>query len=237
MYLALEVSTAMASVALTDGDQQWWTRDEATHEGHGAGLMPIIAALCAEAGVTAADLRGVAVALGPGTFTGLRVGLAVAKGIALGRNIPLVGVPTLEALAEAAAADLAIPADAFVVPLLDARRNEVYVAAYGGGVSRLASRVSRNTVDEMVAPQVIAPDQLGQVLPMSATCVCVGPGFAAYQSIIATTLGARCHALSQSITPTARSVAQLALPRLRAGQGDPVDALVPLYVRASYAEK
>lgn len=99
MILAIDTATDWIGLALHDGstvlaDAGWRNRKTQTIE-----LAPAIAQLWARAGVTAADLEAIAVAIGPGSYTGLRVGLAVAKGIALGHKLPLVGVGTLDIVA------------------------------------------------------------------------------------------------------------------------------------------
>jgi tRNA threonylcarbamoyladenosine biosynthesis protein TsaB len=99
MLFALDTSTRTIGLALYDGVQvvcetTWTSRDYHTVE-----LAPALADTLARAGVQMADLKVLAVALGPGSFTGLRIGLALAKGIALARHLPLIGIPTLDALA------------------------------------------------------------------------------------------------------------------------------------------
>jgi tRNA threonylcarbamoyladenosine biosynthesis protein TsaB len=101
MLLALDTATRQASVALYDergvrAETSWHSADN-----HSVELMPRVVEMLAQQGVNPADLRGVAVALGPGSFTGLRIGLSVAKGLAVGRGLSLFGIPTLDALAQA----------------------------------------------------------------------------------------------------------------------------------------
>ncbi len=99
MLVAIDTSTRIASLALYDGssvraEESWQSANNHTVE-----LMPSLVRMMARQRVSPLDLRGVAVALGPGSFTGLRIGLAVAKGLALAQDIPLLGVPTLDVLA------------------------------------------------------------------------------------------------------------------------------------------
>lgn len=101
MLLALDTSTRFVSLALHDGRQVWAESTWLTRDHHTTELAPQLAAMLARAGLGAGDLKGVAVALGPGSFTGLRVGLALAKGLVLAQNIPLLGIPTLDILAAA----------------------------------------------------------------------------------------------------------------------------------------
>jgi tRNA threonylcarbamoyladenosine biosynthesis protein TsaB len=103
MILAIDTSTRSAGVAIYDGAQVlaesiWTSRDFHTVE-----LAPMVADMLKQSHVTPSNLSAVAVALGPGSFTGLRIGLALAKGLALGNKLPLVGIPTLDFLAAAQA--------------------------------------------------------------------------------------------------------------------------------------
>src|SRR5271167_499151 len=95
---------------------------------HCAGLPAAVDELIAAAGIRIGDLKGIGVALGPGSFTGLRVGLSYAKGLAGAAGIPLAGIPTLDAMALTAGS--VCPAEALLCPILDARRGEVYAALY-----------------------------------------------------------------------------------------------------------
>ena len=125
LALALEVSTPAGSVALFDGDRILVHRHFDVGLEHSRRLMAEAAQLFELAGVGFSDLGGVAVTIGPGSFTGLRIGLSVAKGICYGRGLPLAGVPTLEAMA-GRFPHAGMP----VCPLLDARRGQVYTASF-----------------------------------------------------------------------------------------------------------
>jgi tRNA threonylcarbamoyladenosine biosynthesis protein TsaB len=102
MLLAIDTATQMAGLALYDEAHGWVLAEEAWYSAnnHTVELMPRIVHLMGQQGVSAADLTGLVVSLGPGSFTGLRIGLGVAKGLALARNLPIVGVPTLEVVVE-----------------------------------------------------------------------------------------------------------------------------------------
>jgi tRNA threonylcarbamoyl adenosine modification protein YeaZ len=110
--LALDTATDQASVAVVDGAgqamalRQWESRRRHTVE-----LAPTVRQLLLEAGVTAGDLAAVAVAIGPGSYTGLRIGLALAKGLSLATGCPVVGIPTLDIVAAACSPPLAARAD------------------------------------------------------------------------------------------------------------------------------
>lgn len=129
VWLGLDTATDVASVALVDGaavlaEQSWVSRRR-----HTAELAPRVAAALASAGLAVADLGGVAVASGPGSYTGLRIGLALAKGLALGAGLPVVGVPTLDALA-AALSPPAVPRSVPLWAVFRAGRTRLVAAPY-----------------------------------------------------------------------------------------------------------
>ena len=121
---ALETTTPAGSVALKAGGKIRDREVDLRGEGAVAGLF----ALLAESGVSPADLDAVAVSTGPGSFTGIRIGIAAAQGLALARGIPVVPVGTLEGIAESAS-EGALPGT-LILPSVDARRGEVYAALY-----------------------------------------------------------------------------------------------------------
>lgn len=127
LILLLETATAVCSVGLARDGVLLSLRE--TDEGlvHGELLAPFIQEMLQSTGHRPADLAAVAVSTGPGSYTGLRVGLSTAKGIALGAGIPLIALPTLNLLA--AAVRRSHP-DSWIMPAIDARRQEVYAALY-----------------------------------------------------------------------------------------------------------
>jgi tRNA threonylcarbamoyladenosine biosynthesis protein TsaB len=132
VILALDTAGENCAVVLakaSDGLRVLVRRCEAIGRGHAERLMPMIGEVLAEAGLTYADLERIAVATGPGSFTGTRIGVAAARGLALALGIPAVGVSGLDALIEAAGAE----SDRLVVAALDARRGEIYAKAVTPG--------------------------------------------------------------------------------------------------------
>ena len=130
VILALDTCLTACSVAILDGETVLAARSEAMPRGHQERLAPLVRELMAGAGVAFADLTRIGVTVGPGSFTGLRVGLAFAKGLSAALSIPCVGVGTLEALA--------FGREGFVVAAIDARREQVYVQLFGDGVALTA---------------------------------------------------------------------------------------------------
>ncbi len=131
--LALDTCLAACSAAVLDGEHVLARRVEPMTRGHQERLAPLVAEVMAEAGLAFDRLDRVGVTVGPGSFTGLRVGLAFAKGLGQALSIPVIGVGVLEALAEPLSTD---PATVFAV--LEAKRGQVYLQAFQGGAALMA---------------------------------------------------------------------------------------------------
>lgn len=127
--LGIETSTSRTSVALLEGGQVVLARAHARPKQSAERLLPLIAELLAESGWAAATLDRIGVSVGPGSFTGLRVGMACAQGLSLGLGVPLLGVTSLQAMARAVPASL----PGLRCAVLDARRGEVFAAAHQPG--------------------------------------------------------------------------------------------------------
>jgi len=125
LILSFDTSAAHCAAALLRGDEVLATRLEPMAKGQAERLMPLLEELLAEAGAGWRDLAAVAVGIGPGNFTGIRISVAAARGLALSLRIPAIGVGTLEALA----LDLPHP----LLAVTDARRGEVYAQEFGAG--------------------------------------------------------------------------------------------------------
>ncbi|MBI1404678.1 MAG: tRNA (adenosine(37)-N6)-threonylcarbamoyltransferase complex dimerization subunit type 1 TsaB [Caulobacter sp.] len=130
MLLAVDTCLDACSVALMDGETVLAARSEPMHRGHQERLAPMVAALMSEAGVGFERLQRVAATVGPGSFTGLRVGLAFAKGISQALSIPLIGLGSLPALAAGR--------PGFVCAAIDARRGQIYLQAFRDGAALMA---------------------------------------------------------------------------------------------------
>ena len=134
IVLALDTTLAACSVAVVEDGRVLAARSEPMLRGHQERLAPLVAEAMAEAGVGFAALDRVGVTVGPGSFTGLRVGLAFAKGLSVALSIPCVGVGTLEALA---ASDARVGGkEGFIAAVIDARRDR----ALSAGLRRTAGR-------------------------------------------------------------------------------------------------
>lgn len=185
---------------------------------HTRSLTQLVDRVLGDAGLAIGDVDALAVSIGPGSFTGLRVGLALAKGIAFAGGLPIAAIPTLEALAWVADA---APGDA-VCAALDARKQEVYAALF----TMTPDGPRRETPDEALAPAALAE----RLRPGS---ILVGDAGDVYGAV----LGAR--AVLRPFTthhPRGSVVARLGWQRLRAGAAEPIGPLEPVYVRPPDAE-
>jgi tRNA threonylcarbamoyladenosine biosynthesis protein TsaB len=174
IVLGFDTATPATVVGLLDtaapGDVRERRHEPAEGErpGHASQLLALARELLDEGGVGFADVDRVAVGVGPGTFTGLRIGVATARALAQSAGAELVGVSTLRALAAAAEPDA--PADAGVLAVLDARRGEVFAAGWRGG-------------EEVLAPLALAPQALAQRLRADGkSWLAVGDGALRFRS-------------------------------------------------------
>ncbi len=134
MYiLHIETSTKVCSVAISRDDQLMDWEDIGNEMNHASLLAPMMAAILGKHGLSSDDLGAVSISSGPGSFTGLRVGGSTAKALAYSLGIPLISVPTLEALSSAAIETIA--SASHLLPMIDARRDEVYTSLFNRDMS------------------------------------------------------------------------------------------------------
>jgi len=216
--LAIETATERLSLAVSvAGVVRERTLDAGQR--HGELVLGEVDALLGGAGLRIGDLHGIAYGAGPGSFTGLRIACGVAQGLAAARGLPVVGVGTLEAIAEAASAPR-------VVACLDARMGEVYHAAYEKQHGRL---------HEVIPPGLHRPDAVP--LPEGEGWAGCGAGFSAYREALVQRHGSRLAAVDPAMFPSAAAVARLAAPRFAAGEGVAAAAALPFYLRDRVALK
>ena len=138
MILNIETSSKICSVALYNEGHYFYSLESDTEMDHSTKLAPFVEKCMEEVSKHNKKLSAVAVSIGPGSYTGLRIGLSLAKGICFGLGLPLIGVPTLEILAVKALFQTAIYSeDLVIIPLIDARRMEVYTCAYNLNLNEL----------------------------------------------------------------------------------------------------
>jgi tRNA threonylcarbamoyladenosine biosynthesis protein TsaB len=220
------------------------TRD--TGLGHGTELLPIIDECLASAGAQLEDVACIAVSLGPGSFTGLRVALATAKGLALGGAVSLIGVPTLEALAATMlpgwtpdSTSAPCSSGTVIAPCLDARKGEVYGATFvvrEPAWSDPLPRLERTSEDAAFAPDDFHAALVARI-GRDTRVILLGDGATRYAREIAEPIAQRATVLSlESRPPSGATVARVATGRLVARGPDDRGTLVPRYARASEAE-
>ncbi len=211
IVLAFDTSMARCSAALWRDGTVVAERAAEIERGHAEALMPMVSAVMADSGLRFSALSRVGVTVGPGSFTGLRIGLAAARGLALGSGAPAFGVSTLEAIAKGAAAE-AGGRDIFVV--LDTGRPQVFVQRFGPDLA------PRGPIAATADPASLLP---------AAPVVVAGNG----AELLRAKLGVRCGAVfSDPALPRARDVAALVAARAAEAAG----ALAPLYIHPSYAK-
>jgi tRNA threonylcarbamoyladenosine biosynthesis protein TsaB len=219
--LGIETSTTTGSVAVVSEDgviAQYSLNIEVTHSER---LMSTVDRVLKDTGLAIADMDGYAVSIGPGSFTGLRIGLAAVKGLAFVTGKPVAAVPTLQALA------WNLPYASYqVCPMLDARKNEVYAAMY---------RFEGTTLVRVMAEAVISLSLLSD--RMSGKTLFTGEASHLFREEIVNLFGDRAlFAPVSAILPSAATVAEIGLEMIKSGKQADVDSVTPMYIRRSEAE-
>ncbi|BBO79585.1 tRNA (adenosine(37)-N6)-threonylcarbamoyltransferase complex dimerization subunit type 1 TsaB [Desulfosarcina ovata subsp. sediminis] len=220
MLLAVDTATTSCSVALLRGRRLLVESVFAGGRTHSRHLMGMIDGLLGQCGLMAGDIKAIAVTRGPGTFTGLRIGISTVKGLAAAMHVPVVGVSSLAALA--------FPLrhyDGPVVSMIDARRGEVYHTCYDHG---------SYIPDKVVPVQVSAPDSPALQVPPNA--ILVGSGAALYRDVFKARFTDIRFADPAEDVIRAVWAGLLAMDRLERDDVDAVDRLVPQYIRKSDAQ-
>ena len=219
--LGLDSATWTASVGVVDGEQILAERSTPATTSHAVSLVGLIDATLADAGLGIGDLDLMAVSIGPGSFTGLRIGLSVAKGLSLATGVPLVAVPTLEALARVARGRSGV-----ICAALDARKGEVYMAAF---------RDEGETMETVIAPAAVSLDQF--LLRLPSPCTIVGDAIEAYEGRLRPRLGPGVEILPFTrVAPRGSVVASLGRRRFAVAGAVSLEVLEPVYIRPSEAE-
>jgi tRNA threonylcarbamoyladenosine biosynthesis protein TsaB len=226
MLAAIEVSTRICSVALLDmmtGE----VVNELTLPGEmesSQTLIPALEEMLRRRLLTPEDLAAVAVSVGPGSFTGIRVGLSTAQGLCLPGGIPAYGISSLDGLAE----NLREGGwEGETLALVDAQRGECFVGHY---------QVEAGNAEILDVPRIMAPADFGSILQGRAWIV--GPGALKHEKAIREALGAQAmFAMTAFHQPQASSVARLAFRRWQAGERPKAEELEPLYLRPPAVEE
>lgn len=215
-FLVLDTSTEWCSAALwLDGCIQ--ARRVLAEQRHSSLLLPMVDALLRESSLTLRQLDGIGYGAGPGSFTGLRIACAVTQGLAFGADLPVVGVSTLESIAEQTDAGQ-------VLTVLDARMAEVYWAAYrreGAGWRAVSE------------PQLALPESVA--VPSDGDWIGAGNGFVALGEVLRPRLAAALARIDDTLMPDAAAMAPLAARAFECGEGMDAALAAPIYLRDKVA--
>ena len=224
IILSIDSSTPVAGIAVSDGMQLMGEITLNTKNTHSEKLMPLVQHLLNELELTVKDLDAIAVTQGPGSFTGLRIGMATAKGLAQGAGKKLIAVPTLDCLAQNL-----VHYPGVICPIMNAQKKQVYTAIY---------RSTSDGLERLSDYQASAVDQLAaQLNELNEDVWFVGDGVAAFGDVFRELLGTRCRfADGNHILPRAGSLAMLAAKRAEAEQFDDLFEAELIYIRKSEAE-
>ena len=223
MLLAFETSAKAASVALFDGKKLLGESYQNTGLTHSQTLLLMAEDLMKNCGVTVNDLTGVAVAAGPGSFTGVRIGVSAAKGLAWGREIPCFGVSTLEAMA----LGLGIQ-EGYILPTMDARRAQVYTALFS---------VKNGVLTRIFEDQAIALAELKEKLPTDMPIFLVGDGSSLTYNTLSQEIPSLLMPPEHKMHQRAVGVGLAALAAIARGEKGDGETLTPNYLRLSQAER
>lgn len=224
LILAFETSAKAVSVALLEEGKLLGEGYQNTGLTHSQTLMVMAEDLLRQCGKTVSDVTHLAVAAGPGSFTGVRIGVAAAKGFAWGGEIPCVGVSTLEAMAESFAAW-----QGYVCPVMDARRAQVYNALF---------YVNQGEIQRVAEDRAIALEDLKQeLLTLQEPIFLVGDGSNLTYKTLAGEIPNLVLPAEHRMHQRAVGVALAAAKKIAAGNIGDGNALTPNYLRLSQAER
>ncbi|WP_429018550.1 tRNA (adenosine(37)-N6)-threonylcarbamoyltransferase complex dimerization subunit type 1 TsaB [Aeromonas allosaccharophila] len=215
--LAVDTATEACSAALLVGDKLFSRWEEAPRD-HTRKILPMVQAVLDDAGITLSDLNAIAFGRGPGSFTGVRIGIGVAQGLAFGAGVPLIGISTLAAMAQGA---YRLDGAEQVLTAIDARMNEVYFGRYA-----LLDGRMQLVGDEVVSDPAALVDVRGK---QTGRVTCVGTGFETYGEILSGLADEL--AVSQVRFPAAADMLPLARAAWLAGEAVPVEQATPVYLR------
>lgn len=218
--LAVDTSSPAATAAVIGENHILASYTVQNGNTHSRYIMPMIADMLEKCGETVGSMDAFAVALGPGSFTGLRIGIATVKGFALAANKPVVGLSSLEC----AANNLFLAENVLVCPIFDARHGNVYNALFENG--------ARRCDDRLIAMDTLLAELAGQ------RTVFVGDGVPVYAAQITAAMGGNAILAPQyRRNQCADALAQLAYQRAAAGEFTDISALSAIYLRPSQAER
>ena len=216
--LAFDTSTEYLSLALMKGDVPY-VFDVKAGQSHSQLILPQIQGLLAQADLQLSDLHGLAFGAGPGSFTGVRIAAGVAQGLGLGANLPVQGVCTLLALAQASGASK-------VIACLDARMGEVYHAAYEKVGAAWQTEAEPTVCKPDAVPAVVGNDWTG-----------AGSGWQSYGPALGAVYAGQLGHTQPQCLPSAMAILALAQADFANGQTLPAGTALPIYIRNRVALK
>ncbi len=225
MYvLGIEASTPVAATAVATEGKILAERMVNNKRTHSVNLLPMVRDVLTDAGIDKDMLDGIAVTTGPGSFTGLRIGMSTAKSLAQVLNLPVAGVPTLESLAYPLSGQAGL-----ICPVLNARKNEVYAALYRSNGKTLL------TLHEAFAAGI---QELASILEnYDEHITFLGDGLGEFRNELTELLGEQARFTPKcAVFPRGASVAELGLKIIQSGSGSDPAVILPHYVRESEAE-
>jgi tRNA threonylcarbamoyladenosine biosynthesis protein TsaB len=233
--LGIDTATTVASAAVIEGGRliaEGWPKadsnrePQSNHGNHAQTLVPLIERVLRQAGLSPGELAAIAVSIGPGSFTGLRIGLSTVQGLALGSALPVVGIPTLLAIAARV-----VEWEGLICAVLDARKKEVYSGLFWRHLHAL----------EQIAEDAVESPELTiekiQAHRGSRRCLLIGDGLVAYGAMMKQLLGdGLALSLQRHYPSIATSVARLAADKVPSSGPYSNAPLLPRYLRPSEAE-
>lgn len=215
--LLIETATDACSAAVAEGTEILSVRRCGVPRSQAGGLAPLISGVLEESGTSVEKLSAVAVSSGPGSYTGLRVGVSTAKGICFGAGIPLIGIETTEILAHGVL-DRA-GADSVIIPMIDARRMEVYTALFDSSGRRLSE----------TRALILEPDTFAAQAGTHSRLIFTGDGAEKYMSVIDSRLLPSCTFIPRS--PDAADMASAAADALNKKRFEDTAYFEPFYLK------
>jgi tRNA threonylcarbamoyladenosine biosynthesis protein TsaB len=224
IILSIDSSTPVAGIAVSDGKKLLGEVMINTQNTHSEKLMPMVAQLLHDLQMSIQQIDAVAITCGPGSFTGLRIGMATAKGIVQGGNKKLIAIPTLDTLAQNLNHYPGI-----ICPIMNAQKKQVYTAIY---------KSTETGMERLSDYQAIEAETLAeQLLTLGETVWFTGDGVDAFADVFRAKLGAQCRlADGNTVLPQAGALAMLAAERAEQEQFDDLYQAELIYIRKSEAE-
>ncbi|HIC46825.1 MAG TPA: tRNA (adenosine(37)-N6)-threonylcarbamoyltransferase complex dimerization subunit type 1 TsaB [Methylophaga aminisulfidivorans] len=220
--LALDTCTEMCSVAILKNGELF-EQSLLTQRGHSEKILGMLDEILSQADCRLADMDCIAFGRGPGSFTGVRVGVSVAQGIAFAAKLPVVPVSTLAAVAQRAIDEHG--ADHIAVAM-DARMQEVYSAIYQSvdGLAELSGE------ERVCLPELICLDN-------DSSFFAAGSGWKEYEELMTTKFSGQIHGMDNQLLPTAAAIAKLAVKQVENGHALAAEQAMPVYLRDNVAKK